>query len=237
MMQPKNRVIMISGANRGIGWATTLNLYEKGYSLSLGARNEGQLRKVTADLDPNRIMTHSYDAVDSGSGKAWVASTADHFGRIDGLVNNAGMGGSVNLEDDDDDAFREIFEVNAMGPMRMIRFALPYLRAAGNGRIVNVASLSGKRVINDGTGYAMSKFALMAVSHAARRAAWDDGVRVTAVCPGWVNTDLAANAGQLPREEMIQAEDLAELVATAIALPNNAHVAELLISCSLGESY
>lgn len=237
MLQSENRVIMVSGANRGIGLAIAQNLYAKGYSLSLGARNVEDVDKVAGKFDPSRVMTHIYRATEAETGKAWVASTVDRFGRIDGLVNNAGMGGSVNLEDDNDEAFREIFEVNSMAPMRMIRFALPHLRASGSGRIVNVSSLSGKRVMNDGTGYAISKYALMAVSHATRRAAWRDGVRVTAVCPGWVNTDLAANAGSMPRDEMIQSEDLAELVSTVMALPNNAHVAELLVSCSLGENY
>ena len=130
-----------------------------------------------------------------------------------------------------------LWAVNALGPLRMIRLTLPHLKACGSGRIVNVVSLSGKRVVNDGTGYAMSKFALMAVNHAARRAAWDEGVRVTALCPGWVNTDMAASAEGISRDEMCQPGDLAELVATAIALPNSAHVAELLVSCSLGEMF
>ena len=237
MLQSDNRIIMVSGANRGIGRAVAENLMSKGYTLSLGARNEAQLDSVTSDFDPNRFMTHTYDAANTDTGKAWVAATIDRFGRIDGLVNNAGMGGGVNLEDDNDEAFKEIFEVNTMAHLRMTRLTLPHLRASGSGRIVNISSLSGKRVANDGTGYAMSKYALMAVSHAARRAGWSDGVRVTAVCPGWVNTDLAANAGSMPRDEMIQSEDLAELISTVIALPNNAHVAELLVSCSLGENY
>ena len=121
--------------------------------------------------------------------------------------------------------------------MRMIRLSLPHLRACGSGRIINISSLSGKRVTNDGTGYALSKFALMAVNHASRRAAWEEGVRSTAVCPGWVNTDMAGNAVGITREEMIQPEDLAELVETAIAMPNNMAVAELLVSCSLGDLF
>ena len=237
MLDPAGRVVMVSGANRGIGNAVTRCLYDKGYSLSLGARDPGKLDGAVADITGDRVMTHAYDATDARNNADWVAATIKRYGRIDGLVNNAGMGGSVNIEDDAEDVFDTMFAVNAKGPMRMIRLALPHLKVSGSGRIVNVASLSAKRVANDGTGYAMSKFALLAVSHAARRAGWKDGVRVTALCPGWVNTDMAASAMDLTRDEMIQPGDLAELVATVMALPNNAAVAEVLVNCSYGDMF
>jgi NADP-dependent 3-hydroxy acid dehydrogenase YdfG len=237
MLTPEGRVVMVSGANRGIGRAVATCLYEKGYSLSLGARDQEALEHSIANFDGERVMAHAYEATDADNNAAWVAATKQRFGRIDALVNNAGMGGGVSLEDADESAFDALWAVNAKAPMRMIRLALPHLRDCGSGRIVNIVSLSGKRVVNDGTGYAMSKFALMAVSHAARRAGWEDGVRVTAVCPGWVNTDMAASAEGLSREDMIQPTDLAELAATAIALPNSAAVAEMLVNCSLGDLF
>lgn len=228
---------MIAGATGGIGRAIARRLHEKGYSLTLGDRDMEKLEAAIANYDEARVMIHTYEATDAANNANWVRATVERFGRIDGLVNAAGMGGMVNLEDDDEDVFDALLAVNAKGPMRMIRLALPHLRASGNGRIVNVSSLSGKRVVNDGTGYALSKFALMAVSHAARRAGWEDGVRVTALCPGWVNTDMAANAEGISRDEMIQPDDLAELVATVIALPNNAAIAEVLLNCSLGDMF
>jgi len=78
--------------------------------------------------------------------------------------------------------------VNCKAPLNMIRCALPWLEKSGSGRIVNVASLSGKRVANDNVAYSMSKFAVMALTHSARRIAWDAGVRATAVCPSFVRT-------------------------------------------------
>ncbi len=237
MLSPDGRVVMVTGASGGIGRAIASSLHAKGYSLSLGARNMDKLDNVIANYDKTRVMTHAYEATDAANNKAWVEATAERFGGIDALVNSAGMGGSVNLEDDDESVFDALWAVNAKGPMRMIRLSLPHLRASGSGRIVNVSSLSGKRVINDGTGYAMSKFALMAISHAARRAGWEDGVRTTAVCPGWVNTEMAASAEGISRDTMIQPEDLAELVNTAIALPNNAAMAEMLVNCSLGDMF
>ncbi len=231
MLAPEGRVIMVTGANRGIGLAIARCLHGKGYTLSLGARDTTKLDAATAPMAGERLMTHAYDAAKAATSEAWVAATAERFGRIDGLVNNAGIGLDANIEDDDEDAFDRMWAVNTKGPLRMIRLALPHLRASGAGRIVNLSSLSGKRVTNVGTGYAMSKFALMAVSHGARRAAWDDGVRVTALCPGMVQTDMTADMTHFPHDEMIQPEDLAELAAVAIALPNTASVAEMLVNC------
>ena len=225
MPAPEGRVIMISGANRGIGHAIALCLLDKGYSLSLGARDAAAIV-----IDGKAVMSHRYDATDAASNEAWVAATVARFGRIVGLVNNAGVALDAAIEDADEIAYDRMWEINVKGPLRMTRLALPHLRACGSGRIVNIASLSGKRILNDGAGYAMSKFAVMALSHATRRAGWDDGVRVTAICPGLVATDMTRNWTDVPRGDMIDPADLAELAATALALPNNAVVAELLVN-------
>ncbi|MFP6729060.1 MAG: SDR family NAD(P)-dependent oxidoreductase, partial [Alphaproteobacteria bacterium] len=186
---------MISGANRGIGHAIARCLLDKGYSRSLGARD-----RASIGLD---AMTHHYDATDAASNEAWVEATIARFGRIDGLVNNAGAALKASLEDVDESAYDRMWEINVKGARRMTRLALPHLRVAGTGRIINVASLSGKRVANDGAGYAMSKFAVMALGHATRLIGWDDGVRVTALCPGFVATDMTRKWTDFPREEMI----------------------------------
>ncbi|MFV1853157.1 MAG: SDR family NAD(P)-dependent oxidoreductase [Thalassospira sp.] len=237
MLIPQGRVIMVAGASGGIGNSIAKCLFSKGYSLSLGARKLDKLTAWAAQEDSDRILVHAYEATDPTNNKEWVKATVDRFGRIDGLVNSAGMGGMVNLEDEDEETFDKLWEVNAKGPMRMTRLTLPYLRKSGSGRIVNVSSLSGKRVTNDGTGYALSKFALQAVTHATRRAGWDDGVRAVALCPSWVNTDMAASATGISRDDMIQPDDLAELTATVMALPNGAAVAELLVNCTLGDLF
>lgn len=234
MLEPKGRVVMISGANRGIGLAVARALHDKGYSLSLGARDPKRLDKALAAAD--RVLIHAYDAREPGSDEAWVVATAKRFGRIDGLVNNAGIAPVAQVEDADDANLDALWAVNVKAPMRMIRLALPHLRKAGTGRIVNISSLSGKRVKNENAGYAMSKFALMALTHATRRIAWDDGVRVTAVCPSFVATDLTAGVTKVSRAEMIDPGDLAEVVALALALPNTAAIAELLVNCRLEDT-
>jgi NADP-dependent 3-hydroxy acid dehydrogenase YdfG len=233
MLTPAGRVVLISGANRGIGLALAQVLYAKGYTLSLGARHIASLTQATAAMDPARVQRARYDAGDWQGQAAWVAAALERFGRIDVLINNAGMSSHMTLRDATEAALDEIWAVNCKAPLNMIRCALPHLEASGNGRVVNVASLSGKRVANDHVAYSMSKFAVLALTHATRRAGWDKGVRATAICPSFVRTDMTAGTDKIAPENMIDPADLADLVATVIALPNTASVSELLVNCRL----
>ena len=236
MLPVADRVIMVSGANRGIGLAVAQSLRDKGYRLSLGGRDLAALELATADFPAERVMRYRYEARDRAAAAQWVRATAEGFGAIDGLVNSAGILLPAGIEEDVEEHYEALWSVNVMGPLHLTRLALPHLRATGRGRIVNLASLSGKRVAGGNAGYAMSKFAVVALSHATRRAGWADGVRVTALCPGYVATDMVAEVSNPPAEAMIQPADLAELVATVLALPNTASLAELLVNCRLEDT-
>lgn len=236
MLDPKGRVVLVSGANRGIGRAISEALHTRGYSLSLGGRDRASLERMTAGWDAGRLHLARYEAADRASHAKWVEDAAARFGRIDGLVNNAGIAMTITIRDDDEAGLDEIWRVNCKAPLNMIRLALPHLEACGAGRIVNVASLSGKRVRNDNVAYNMTKFAVVALTHAARRIAWDKGVRATAVCPSFVRTDLVAGITRVAPEQMTDPADLAELVATVMALPNTASVAELIVNFRLEDT-
>ena len=236
MLEPEGRVIMVSGASRGIGRAIAERLHDKGYSLSLGCRDPDALGRALAGRDGDRLMCCRYIAEDRGTHEAWLAATLDRYGRLDGLVNNAGIAVAFTIEDGEEEDLDRIWAVNVKAPLFMTRLCLPHLKAAGSGRIVNVSSLSGKRVRNENVAYNMSKHALMALTHGSRRLGWKDGVRVTALCPSFVATDLTAGITKVSRAEMIDPGDLAELVATVIALPNTAAVAELLVNCRLEDA-
>ena len=220
---------MVSGASRGIGRAVVEHLVAAGFHVSVGVRE-------ARGLQPGeRLMVHRYDAEQVSSAEAWVAATVERFGALHGLVNAAGINPVFEVSDADEAALDEAWTFNVKGPLRLSRIALPHLRAAGTGRIVNVASLSGKRVANPNAGYAISKFAVVALTHALRRAGWDDGVRATALCPGFVDTAMTAGAAY-PREQMTRPADLAHLAEVLLRLPNTAVVAELLVNCRLEPS-
>jgi NAD(P)-dependent dehydrogenase (short-subunit alcohol dehydrogenase family) len=232
MLDCTGRVALVTGASRGIGRAIATELYARGWTVSFGVRDIASGRAVSAEWDPARTHVGRYDANDASGQARWVEDVLARFGRIDALVNNAGIVRAGSIREIEEAALDEIWAVNCKAPLRMIKLCLPALEASGAGRIVNVSSLSGKRVKNDTVAYAMSKFALTALTHAARRLGWDKGVRATALCPSFVRTDLTAGAN-FPADQMTDPADLAVLAATVLALPNTASVAELLVNCRL----
>ena len=233
-LSPKDRVVLISGANRGIGKAVAESLYRCGYTVSLGARRLESLAGQAEAMDPDRSLAQLFDARVKDSAAAWVEATVARFGRIDGVVNNAGVLHSFSVESGDEELLDEMWEVNVKGPLRVIRAAFPHLKDCGQGRVVNIVSLSGKRVKGAGVaGYAMSKYAASALTAATRYAGWEDGIRATAICPGYVATDMTADVTAVPATGMIQPDTIADLVALALSLPNTASVAEIPVNCVL----
>jgi NAD(P)-dependent dehydrogenase (short-subunit alcohol dehydrogenase family) len=235
-LAPGGRVVMISGASRGIGAAIAARLYADGFSLSLGARTPAVALAALGKHDGARVLACRFDAFDGASAKAWHAATLQRFGRLDALINNAGVLRWVSFDDDDETALEEMWAVNVKAPLRLIRLALPALRRSGTGRIINVASTDGKRY-RDATvsiGYAMTKHALVALSHAARFAGWDDGLRVTALCPGAVETELLAGIpGATPSGQRMTARTIAHTVSFLLSLPNTATAAEFALNARL----
>jgi NAD(P)-dependent dehydrogenase (short-subunit alcohol dehydrogenase family) len=221
-------VVLVSGANRGIGLAIARLLLAHGYRLSLGARDTATLNKAFG-AENEGLTFNRFDALEPASAEHWVAETVRHFGRIDALVNNAGISDPVRIDEDNEVLLDLHWAINVKAPLRMTRLCLPYLEQTGRGRIVNISSLSGKRVRSPNVAYNMTKFALMGLTHTTRHVSWDKGVRATAICPSTVNTEMGAriNVGENAR---IEPETLAELVRTVIELPNNAAIAELLVN-------
>lgn len=222
---------MVSGGSRGIGAAVARRLHRAGYRLSLGIRSPSRFAPACHFDRPEDVAVFPYEARERHAGSEWVAATLARFGRLDVLVNSAGILRSVPLEDGSEDALDELLEINVKAPFRLIQAALPHLKRSGEGRVVTLVSLSGKRVRNLNAGYQMSKFALLALSHAVRRAGWQHGIRATAICPGWVRTDMAAGAGAAAPPAMTDPEELAELILTIIGLSNTAAIAELAVNC------
>jgi NAD(P)-dependent dehydrogenase (short-subunit alcohol dehydrogenase family) len=233
MLPAAGRVVAISGAGRGLGAAIARRLHAEGFCLACGVRDPSR-KLVFADGPP--VTWHHYEATQPDSAASWIAEAAAAHGRLDALVNNAGILKRFTLEEGDEAALDEMWAVNVKGPLRAIRAAMPHLRASGHGRLVNVASTDGKRIRDPSAplGYAMTKHALMALTHAARFAGHADGVRATALCPGAIDTDLIAGLpGATPAAGRMQPETIAEIVCLLLRLPDQAHVAELIVNTRL----
>ena len=233
MLPPRERVVMVSGASRGIGRAVARRLHEDGYRLSVGMRPSPAATETTRALDADRLLVAAYEARAAKSAQDWVAATLARFGRIDAVVANAGIGLDADIETGTEADLDAMWDVNVKGPWRLIQAAFPHLKASGAGRVVAVASMSGKRVKSAiMTGYSMSKFALVGLIRGVRHSGWAHGIRATAICPGYVATDMTADA-DFPAAAMTSPETIASLASLAIGLPNEATMPELAVNCVL----
>ena len=224
------RVAMVSGGGRGLGAAIVRRLLADGWALSLGLRDLSQAAQFGGE-----VFAHPFEATDPAAAAPWVAATAERFGRIDALVNNAGIYRFVDFDSGSEDDLDAMWAINVKGPFRLIREAMPHLRRAGAGRVVNIASTDAKRFRADSSiGYAMSKHALLALTQAAKFAGWADGVRATAICPGAIETDLVPKIpGTTPAGERLTPQTVAQIVALALSLPNQASLPEIVVNTRL----
>src|SRR5262245_13090532 len=119
LLVPEGRVVLVSGASRGIGAAIARRLYADGYTLSLGARKPEAASAALGDHDQSRVITARFDALDVASASNWIGATVGKFGRIDALINNAGILRMVRFDEGDESAMNEMWSVNVMAPFRL----------------------------------------------------------------------------------------------------------------------
>lgn len=231
-----SRIVLISGASRGIGAAVAKALFDAGWSVSLGMRTPILPKWATAA--PERVHLFAYDAAEIESPVQWAEQVMAHFGRIDAVVANAGISIPKTPIEITNDEMAQLLEINVQGPRRFAAACWDALAQSGRGRVIILGSLSGKRVKSARSGsYSISKFAAVGLAHALRHAGFDKGIRATAVCPGFVATDMAMSLTDKAGEAMTQPEDLARVIEMLIELPNEASVAEFCVNCQLEESF
>ena len=232
MLKPNNRVILISGASSGIGLAIAKLLLEEGYNLSLGVRNIEKTKNLFAKCKSQNYIIEKFEATDLKTIDSWVENTINIFGKIDGLINNAGILKIVSFDEGEIEELNELWKVNVVAPFYLTKLCLPHIKKTNYGRIINIASTDGKRYRESvSVGYSMVKHALVSMSHATRIAGWNDGIRVTAICPGAVDTNLLNGIpGVTTSKQRLKPETIAYTVSYVLSLPKNASVAELPIN-------
>ena len=180
-------------------------LARRGCRLSLGARRPDSLPADLRAIASERVLAHRYEASDPAAGDAWVKATVERFGRIDVLVNNAGVTSFIPhnaLDQVHDEDWDRILGVNLIGPFQMVRAAMPALTASGNGAIVNVASIAGLSATGSSIPYCASKAALLNMTVALARVCAPK-VRVNAVAPGFIEGEWLKQ-GLGPAYEMVK---------------------------------
>jgi 3-oxoacyl-[acyl-carrier protein] reductase len=211
-----DRACIISGGSRGIGLEVARQLRAEGASVLLLGRGEEALRAAEQELGGGRSVAWlAVDVTTPSAGERAVAACRERFGRVDGLVNGAGTSSVRAIDELSDDDYQEQWELNVMASMRLMRAAIPLMRAQSWGRVVNVSSSSGKRPGQRNVAYSVAKAAQLSLSRAYADAYAKDGVLINAVTPGPVASELWLAPGGLvdqtvqarggTREEVLEA--------------------------------
>jgi short-subunit dehydrogenase len=220
----RGRVAVITGASRGIGRALAIELDRRGAHLVLAARDEDALKALAEELGGRPLVVVT-DMSKSSDVRNLATKAEEHYGRVEILVNNAGIGITGLVSDVELDSLKRVFDVNVFGAIAAIQACIPIMRRQGYGHIVNISSILGKIAVPQTAGYAASKWALQALSDGLRVEEAPNGITVTVACPGSTDTDFRKNelrAGstlldERPRPQLQTAERAAVLIANAIA--------------------
>jgi len=215
---------LVTGGSSGIGLAIARGLRGEGYNLTLAARKVERLEAAGEELE---AATMPVDVRDEDACRALVESHVERYGGLDVLVNSAGVGIGGTIADLTTKAWNLQQDVNLRGTFVMTREALPHLRAS-RGYVLNLASIAGTVPTPGLSGYGASKAAVISFTRSLIREEADNGVRATALCPGFVDTPMAAWTG-LAAEEMIQPEDCAEIALALLRLSPAARVPVVVV--------
>lgn len=221
-MDLNGKVVLLTGASDGIGAAAARIFHGRGAELALVARREEKLRAVAAES--GGALAIAGDVTRDEDRRRAVDSTLERFGRLDVLVNNAGVGMYVPAYQADLDEVRRMYELNVFALLGMTQLAVPHMRAAGGGMIVNVSSIAGKVALPWFTNYTASKFAVCATTDTLRIELKRFNIRCLTVCPGYVKTGFQDHslAGRPPdrlwsmRTFGISAEECAEALVRGV---------------------
>jgi NADP-dependent 3-hydroxy acid dehydrogenase YdfG len=232
-----SKVVLITGASSGIGEATARRLAASGHRVVLGARRADRIAAIAAEIRAagGDAEQHELDVTDPRSMNAFVHAAQDRHGRVDVLVNNAGVMPLSMLEALKVDEWNQMIDVNIRGVLHGIAAVLPLMRGQGEGHIVNIASVSGHRVDPTAAVYSATKFAVRAISEGLRQESRD--LRVTIVSPGLTSSELTTSITDPAMREAIQAlmkiaipaAAVADAVDYAIGQPRGVDVNEIVV--------
>jgi 3-hydroxy acid dehydrogenase/malonic semialdehyde reductase len=232
------KTLIITGASSGFGEAMAHHLTELGYSVALGARRMDRLEKIQQEISRNeKVFIHALDVTDSTSVKAFVDATLKHFGGVDALINNAGLAlGLDQIQSSNENDWKQMWETNVMGVVRMTQAVLPYLKPES--RIINVGSISGYETYDGGAAYTSTKHALRAVTQTLRYEMMEKGILVSTIDPGMAETEFsmvrfkqdAARAKKVyDGVKALTGQDIAEVASFILSRPAHVSIDEILV--------
>jgi len=235
----EGKVVVITGASSGLGEATARMLSAQGALVALGARRAGRIQSLAGELNSSggKALAVTTDVTHADQVKALVDAAAQAFGRIDVMINNAGLMPSSPLERLKIEDWDRMIDVNIKGVLYGIAAVLPYMKQQKSGHIINVSSVAGHKIRPGGTVYAATKHAVRVISEGLRLEVKPYNIRTTILSPGAVATelpgsitepDIAEGMQKFYAEVAIPADSFARMVAFAISQPEEVDINEIL---------
>ena len=224
-------VAVVTGGSRGIGYGIATALAKLGAHVVITARNAERLAAAALELSTHGPDCEGMacDITRWSAVEALAAHVRQKYGRVDVLVNNAGIGGSACLlQDLAPEKWDDIFDTNVRAVFYMVRAFVPMMGASGSGHIINISSLAGKNPLPRGAAYSASKWALNGLSYSLAEELRAQNIRVSIVCPGSVDTEFSPHTGKSP-DRMLRPEDVAHVVAMLVTQRPQSFVSEVLL--------
>lgn len=236
------KVIIITGASSGIGEATAKRLAKERHSLVLAARREDKLVELKRSLESenSNLLIHITDVTKRDDVVSLIKKTTEEFGRVDVLINNAGIMPLSFIEEGRVEDWDRMIDVNLKGLLYGINEVVPIMKKQNAGHIINVSSVAGRRVFPTAAVYCATKFGVNAITEGLRQElSAKYNIKVTAIEPGATKTELQSHipnkeirenfAKRLETMTFLESTDIAEAIHYAISQPNHVNVTEILI--------
>ncbi|TNF71755.1 MAG: SDR family oxidoreductase [Acidobacteria bacterium] len=221
----ENRVALVTGGSRGIGRAIVEALLEEGWVMRFCSRSRDSVETAAKELNeryPGRVDGRETDVRSEAEVQSLIEWALESAGRLDCLVNNAGIGVFGPVDEITGDQWREVLETNLSGTFYATRAAAPIMKRQGSGWILNIASLAGKNPFAGGSAYNASKFGMVGLSEASMLDLRHHGIRVAAILPGSVRTEFSHPSGRPSDNWRLAPEDIARVVVNLLAYPDRA---------------
>ena len=225
------KVALVTGAGRGIGKAVALSLAKLGCRVVLAARTAAQLSEVQQEIQRagGVAIAIPTDLMRDEDIDTLVRESQREFGAVDILINNAGWGKRASVVRAKIEDLDQTLRVNLRAPMILAQKVLPAMIAKGEGAVINISSVSGKRGEADGAAYSASKFGLIGFTESLYEEVREQGIKVAVILPGFVDTPMIPPVKHLDRSKMIQADDVAQAVLYILNAPTTSCPVEITI--------